>query len=90
MVKAWTVKLPILAFDKRSAVDKRITDVGGGLPAAPCDNKLVYQVLIPVGYICICNILTMKELARYSAESLTADLHHLYLYLLILRVEILL
>ena len=31
-----------LAFDKRSAVDKRITDVGGGSPAAPCDNKLVY------------------------------------------------
>ena len=24
-----------LAFDKRSAVDKRITDVGGGSPAAP-------------------------------------------------------
>ena len=28
-------KKVILAFDKRSAVDKRITDVGGGSPAAP-------------------------------------------------------
>ena len=54
-----------LAFDKQSAVNKRIFDVGRGPPAAPCDNKLVYSLLIPVGYICICNTTPLGNIDRF-------------------------